>query len=110
MNYRIPIKLTDTMMETMTKMSEGNPGALRVLMELFTSENWLPILGLDDMNIRGWQVWVGYKDYCKCDLDLFVKKIKERSSEMVDVINDEARRMDSSLLAVTRGASFPEGS
>ena len=108
MNNREPIKLTDTMMETIIKMAEGNPGALRVLMELY-SKNPFSFLGLDDMNIRGWQVWVGYKDYCKCDLDLFIKKIKERSLEMIDVINKEATMMKSPLTAVPGGASFPKG-
>ena len=95
-------------METFIKMGEGNPGALRVLMELNAKEP-LVFLGLDDMNIRGWQVWVGYKDYCKCDLDLFIKKIKERSLEMIDVINKEAMMMKSPLTAVPGGASFPKG-
>ena len=105
MKDRKPIQLTDTMMDTMVKMSEGNPGGLRVLLEVY-SKDPLMILGLDDMNIRGWQIWVGYKDFCKCDLDLFIEKIKERSGDMVDIINQEAIRGGYPVRAVTSGASF----
>lgn len=110
MSNREPIKLTDTIKDMIWKMSEGNPGAIRVICEILASEEGIPFLifGLDDMNIRGWQIWVGYKDYCKCDIELFKKKIRERSQEMVDIINNEAKKINSPLIAVCRGASFPE--
>jgi len=108
MTDREPIKLTDTMKETIIKMCEGNPGGLRVLMEVY-SKDPIHILTLDDMNIRGWQIWVGYKDYCNCDLDLFIAKLKERSVDMVNIINQEAIRAKDPVRAVTSGASRPKG-
>lgn len=104
---REKIKLTDNGLNLMMKMSEGNPGGLRILGELSTKERSLIyILGLDDMNIRGWQIWCGYKDYCKCDIDKFIEAIKNRDEDMVDVINKSAIRMNVPERAIISGASY----
>ena len=55
------IELTDSMNDMLFKMSEGNPGGLNVLMGLMDRDP-LVFLALDDMNIRGTQIWIGYKD------------------------------------------------
>jgi hypothetical protein len=60
-------------MDTLILMAEGNPGALNVLIELEKSDNLVWAMHLDDMNIRGTQIWLGYKDYCKQDLNKFVE-------------------------------------
>lgn len=104
---RRPIKLGTTIRETLFIMSEGNPGGLKVLVELLEKTNDpLLILSLDDMNIRGWQIWVGYKDYCDQDIHKFIECVKNRDPQMVDKINDEGRRTNSEELAVIGGASF----
>ena len=36
------------------------------------------ILSLDDMNMRGSQIWVAYKDHCGQDIEKFIACIKER--------------------------------
>jgi hypothetical protein len=102
---RRPIQLTDTMIDTIDMMGEGNPGGLRVLMKLYAKDPFL-ILGLDDMNIRGWQIWVGYSDFCKGDIDKFIECIKNREDKMVLAINNEAIMIKSPLRAVVGGASF----
>ena len=104
----ISIGLNTSIAETLAIMSEGNPGALRVLCEVYNGkiENLFLFLTLDDMNIRGWQIWVGYKDYCNQDLEKFIQAIRDRDSKMVDKINMEAERMQSPLRAVIHGASF----
>lgn len=68
------ISLHDSFMDIVMKMSEGNPGALTVIMEIVgnTKEidklNWAgaygPILGLDTLGIYGSNIWVLYKDHC----------------------------------------------
>lgn len=101
---RQKIQLTDTAMDVMQTMSEGNPGALSVLMMMLQADpkNLMVILSLDDMNIRGTQIWVGYKDYCgamrngddspptedEC-LRRFLKAIDDRDPKMVEAINNE---------------------
>ena len=72
------IKLKDSIQDVMFKMSEGNPGALRVLMDMLQKENGLTyILILDDMGIYGSKIWVGYKDHCGMDIDKYIESIKK---------------------------------
>lgn len=91
-----------------TCMSEGNPGALTVLIALMkrdsTGAGLMEILSLDDMNIRGAQIWIAYKDHCKGDIELLAQKIKERDKNMIATVNREAG--PDYPLAVERGASF----
>jgi hypothetical protein len=66
---------SDDMMSIVSKMSEGNPGAVNVLINLIekTSEidpqNFLgglgPILTLDTLNVYGSRIWMLYKYVCK---------------------------------------------
>jgi hypothetical protein len=66
------IKLEDTFMDVMMKMSEGNPGAIYVMAQMLkygrfidpTPEPVLKIMHLDGMGIYGSQIWVLYKDIC----------------------------------------------
>ena len=67
------------------------------------------ILGLDDMNIRGSQIWIGYKDYCKEDIMKFIQAIKDRDPEMINKINQESLNGNHNDRAVIGGASFPNG-
>jgi hypothetical protein len=56
------------------QMSENNVGALRVLVELSKLPNmdgFGLLLDLDDMNMRGAQIWVGYKYHCGENLEKF---------------------------------------
>ena len=104
---REKLGLNSTVMDIIVTMSEGNPGAIRVLSEIIQrpgGEGLILILGLDDMNVRGSQVWVGYKDHCGEDIDAFAKAIKTRDPEMVAKINEQCSY--SGEIAVASGASF----
>lgn len=73
------LKLEDTVANIILKMSEGNPGALRVLMKMLRKEDGIIyVFTLDDMGIYGSQIWVGYKDHCGQDIDKFIESIKKR--------------------------------
>ena len=64
----------DTGMDMIAKMSEGNPGAINVLMQFITKAPMIdpkscmgglgPILMLDSCNIYGSRIWMLYKDVC----------------------------------------------
>jgi len=102
-------------MSTMTMavdMSEGNPGGLSVVAKLLKLglRGTVCLLNLDDMNIRGCQIWVGYKDYCKEDIDAFIKAAKERDPKMVEMINANCIYDDYTETAVTSGASYRKNS
>ncbi|MBP2494625.1 hypothetical protein ABID82_005250 [Methylobacterium sp. PvP062] len=86
---------------------EGNMGALRVLTDLSQKIQGMDfmmfVLDLDDMNIRGAQIWVAYKDVCRNDLEALIKRVKGRDPTLADAINDvipEGER------AVPHGGSF----
>ena len=88
---REEIDLGSSLFELMLKMAEGNIGATRVLKELDASNHCETILFLDDMNIRGTQIWIGFKDYCGQDLGRFIEACKNRDPEMIELINDKGR-------------------
>lgn len=53
------------MMDMMMVMSEGNPGALTVLMQMTQDpRSILDILLLDSLGIRGSKIWMLYSDSC----------------------------------------------
>ena len=102
---REAIGLNDSTMNMMMKMSEGNPGAITVCTEILKADpigGFMALLSLDDMNMRGSQIWVGFKDHCKQDLGAFLAAITERDPEMVTTVNAACPE---STPAVTGGAS-----
>lgn len=82
------IGLNDTWEEILKKMSQGNPGALSVMMRFLKEDpaGLMVILHLDDMGMRGPAIWVGYKDHCGEDLAKFKEAIFARSPEMVETV------------------------
>lgn len=103
---REPISLSDSTMDMVIAMSEGNPGGLSVLMDMLKSDDPaapMMVLSLDDMNIRGTQIWLGYKDHCGSDMAVFLQAIKDRDPAMVATINEQSGIKEQ---AVTSGASF----
>ena len=98
---REKIVLSEDVLDIMIKMSEGNSGAATVLAYLHGELALLNeppgprgrtgllvmLLNLDDMNIRGSQIWVGFKDHCNSDIAWFKRAILARDPDMVDTIN-----------------------
>ncbi|MCD8494107.1 MAG: hypothetical protein LRY39_01600 [Alphaproteobacteria bacterium] len=64
------------------------------------------MLSLDDMNIRGAQIWVGLMHHCEGKLDRFIEKIQARDPDMVNTINEALGKEENAPKAVTFGASF----
>lgn len=102
---REDIDFSDSML--LEKMGEGNPGAISVLGRLMIVPTGLmSILDLDDMNIRGSQIWVAYKDYCGEDIDLFTQSLVSRDGDLVKCVNIETARNGGGVKAVSHGASY----
>ena len=79
------IVLEDTVMSMVTKMSEGNPGALTVLMELLKAPDIDPdgfagpvgtILMMDSLGIYGATIWILYKDVCHQEISKVVAVLR----------------------------------
>jgi hypothetical protein len=72
------IELTDSPLSSMIKLSEGNPGAITVLTQLYKTGPIIDpdailgglahLLSLDTLNIYGSRIWMLYKDVCKEDI------------------------------------------
>ncbi|MBU2177728.1 MAG: hypothetical protein KJ556_21760 [Gammaproteobacteria bacterium] len=104
---RQDISLGSSMQDLLVTMAEGNPGAITVLMRLMGTEfGPMRILSLDDMNIRGTQIWIGHKDHCGEDLGVFARAIMDRDQAMVDTINRHGEMGNHTERAVTSGASY----
>lgn len=53
------------MMDMMMVMSEGNPGALNILMQMMQNpRSMMDIFLLDSLDIRGSKIWMLYSDSC----------------------------------------------
>ena len=107
---REQIELSDTGKDVVLKMSDGNPGAIRVMADIlnkYEQEGLMFLLDLDDMNIRGSQIWIGFNDYCNEDLGKFVACIKDRDRSMVNEINRVGKSGNHNHRAVVGGASAP---
>ena len=79
------IKLKDTIAESIYKISEGNPGALRVIIEMLKAtkkDGPIYLLKLDSMHIYGSRIWVGYKDICNYNIEKYIKLIKNRDPRL----------------------------
>lgn len=104
---REKIELDDSIIDIIVKMSEGVPGAIVGLTKLIKSDKdgFILMLGLDDMNIRGSQIWEAYKYLYNENGEKFAQAIKARDKHMVDFINQEIATIGGEK-AVTGGASF----
>lgn len=103
---REKLRLHGSLVDAIVQMSEGNPGATTVLARMLKDrpdDGFMLILGLDDMNMRGSQIWLGYKDHCHQDLGQFISCIQKRDPEMVLTVNRESCDGES---AVEHGGSW----
>ena len=107
MKERKDITLDTSVMDLIAIMAEGNIGALTAMMGLLKKDptGVLLLLHLDDMNIRGSQVWIGYKYYCGQDMDRFIECIMSRNEGMIAKINEMNDGQGDQWKAVTHGAS-----
>lgn len=106
------IELTDNTITILTKMSEGNPGALTAMMECIAKGPSIdpddafgglgPIINLDSWNIYGSNIYILWNDVCKrntrkfilllrgCQLGFFSSiELKKKSEEDYGSLSDE---------------------
>jgi hypothetical protein len=90
------IKLNDDIKTILFNMSDGNPGALTVLMELLKPQTneidpdsllggFGSILSLDTIGIYGTDIYVLYNDICDQNLTLFIALLR---AHQLGLIND----------------------
>lgn len=106
------IQMTDTPVEAIVKMAQGNPGALTVMGQLFELaakedkhiEAMIYLMHMDDMGMRGPQIWAGFKDWAGHDITKFRDAVCSRDKEMIAAINKHPGV--SGRPVVAHGASF----
>lgn len=87
------VGLQDSIVDAIVKMSEGNPGAVRVLAELTKMEDGLGFihyLKMDDYGIYGSRIWMCYKDLCGEDMDKLYGLL--RNNKLQDAIKDKCNQ------------------
>jgi hypothetical protein len=57
------------------------------------------------MGMRGSQIWVAYKDHCKCDIAKFRQALIDRDPAMVATVNASQGHAPGTPRAATGGAS-----
>lgn len=83
---REPLTMGLSKEKTVELMSEGHIRVGRLVSELWeTSRNTL--FDLDDMHIRGEQIWVAWWRYCKRNMSTLINAAKLRDLKMVDLVN-----------------------
>lgn len=81
-----------TTKDILLEMSEGNFGALDVVMQILKKEDdsIFALLNLDAMDIRGAKLFVGYKYHCECNLEKFIEASLNKDQAMLDTIQKYA--------------------
>lgn len=106
---RPPIDLNWDIKDLVAFMCEGNLGGLSVMMHMLregdVGEAMHAILLMDDMNIRGPQIWVAFKYACKGNIEELKERLKKRDPTLIEYINTELGE-DYPWVATTIGASF----
>lgn len=89
---RVRLTGMESTIDALVTMSEGNPGGLTVLTDLLGGEDMIMgmayVFWLDEMDMRGAQIWVAYKDWAGQDIKVLRKGIADNSGEMVKCVNE----------------------
>ena len=80
------IKLDDTLMTILLKLTEGNPGAATVLVKIVKEADTIDpdaslghlaiLLDLDTLEIYGSNIWILYKDICNSSIKHFIAVLR----------------------------------
>ena len=100
------LQLTDTTFDMFSKMSEGNPGALTVLIELYKKGavidpdsamgGIMNILALDTLEIYGSNIWILFKDTCDQKIENLVLLL--RANQLGFISNEEVVALSSDVV------------
>ena len=100
------INLEDNMLDVMTKMSEGNPGALTALMECMQDEGKTDpddfmgalgtVLSLDTVGIYGTDIYVLWSDICNRNTIKLIASIRAHQLGFISglLLKDACSRQD----------------
>lgn len=97
MNGSSRIELSDTLTGMVYKLSGGNPGALKVLLQLCQDSTAIdpdngfggfgPLMRLDELGVYGSRIWMLFKDVCDSNLTKMVALLRAHQLGLVDEIS-----------------------
>ncbi len=88
----LKISVNDDTIDVVTKITQSNFGALMVInqfIELYPKSVLAKIIILEELNLHGPEIWIGYKDYCGQDINKFIECLDKRDMEMMAMIKKE---------------------
>lgn len=86
---RVPLRVGITVKEAIMTLSEGNPGSINVMCQfLHLPECAELLMTLDEMNLRGRQIFVAYRLGSNQNMLQFIDNLKQRNQLMCDIVND----------------------
>ena len=118
------IELTDTTMSIMMKMSDGNPGAVSVIMSILKEVKRIDpqsydgaistLMNLDSNEIYGSRVWMLYKDVCKENINRTIAMLRAVQMGIIskhvldEAIDNYGRGVDLGALMAKVKEELPE--
>lgn len=102
---RQSLTLMSSTFDAITMLSEGNVGAMTLLMHMLGDDpldGMMDLLTIDDLNMRGEQIYVASKQYP--DIEAFRDALRKRDQGMIDAVNAACPREPGER--VFTGASF----
>ena len=87
------------MRETLIELSDGNPGALTVLTDCAAqtpSSFGVIVDKLEEHDIRGSLIWVGYKDICDEELSAFISSVLREDDDFLEELDEYRNRLNES--------------
>lgn len=111
------LELGDSNADVAWKMSEGNPGALRVIVEMMAAEfdgvsGAMHVLHLDSLGVYSSRIWMLYKDCCGEDyrrmaLVLRSWQLGHMSKDKIHAAIDAGTKLNPRSVAEMIGATRP---
>ncbi len=103
----------DEWKDVLVKMSEGNPGGLQAMIQMIKTDQARGcgcVLLLDDMNIRGTQIWICFSNVCGQDALLLMDFIEDARpdggrQQLVQCCNNHGKMGNHAHKACMGGAS-----
>lgn len=82
------MEVSNACQKTLSDLSQGNPGAVRVLCEIVSIYGERALEKFIAAGIYGPDIWVGYKDFAKGSVAEFMKAVNDCDPEMFQIIKE----------------------
>ncbi len=83
-----PEQLLQAVQKTLIDLSQGNPGALSVLLEALRNGHWVILDWCRQRSVCGAGIWVLYKDLSGCDITALRVKVETEEQTLLDHLRE----------------------